>query len=162
MVRANMDIAADTPVADGYQAVVAGVQSTYACMGISCDDIGGLLDGDSYYAGLEPCTDAPAPPVSGPPMACYDVSGTIAGVAHRCVCDADNCNGDTCAANGGVWTEGCSCTCDTDSGDGGGDLCLAEDSTGDGRVNVQDLLAVLASFQCTLETCGTPCGTAGR
>jgi hypothetical protein len=29
-------------------------------------------------------------------------------------------------------------------------------------VNVQDILAVLASFACTLETCGIPCDTAGR
>ena len=43
MLRINMDIAATTAVADGYAAVVAGVQSTYPCLGITCADIGGLV-----------------------------------------------------------------------------------------------------------------------
>jgi hypothetical protein len=65
-VRANMDIAASAPVADGYEAVIAAVQTTYDCMGITCEDVGGLLKSDgTYYAGHGVCCAAADTPYVG-------------------------------------------------------------------------------------------------
>ena len=57
-IRTNMDIAASTAVADGYAVVVSALQSTYECLGITGEDVGGLLtsSGTTYYAGHEGCT----------------------------------------------------------------------------------------------------------
>jgi len=52
------DIAAETAVSDGYAAVADAVQSVYPCLGITCEDVGGLLANvtlGNYYPGLEPC-----------------------------------------------------------------------------------------------------------
>jgi len=44
---------------------------------------------------------------------CYDISGVIAGTAHRCVCTDVYCNEDKCVNDGGIWAENCnSCSCD--------------------------------------------------
>jgi len=39
----------------GFAAVKRAFESAYACMGITCDDVGGLLSGSSYFEGAEPC-----------------------------------------------------------------------------------------------------------
>ncbi|KAJ8598837.1 hypothetical protein CTAYLR_008535 [Chrysophaeum taylorii] len=49
------DFASTVP--DGYAAVKSAIESTYSCLTISCSDVGGLLDGDSYVSGMEPCSD---------------------------------------------------------------------------------------------------------
>ena len=62
-VVSNMQTTASSPMADGYETVKTAVESTYSCLGISCADIGGLVD--SYDASGTPtayiweaCTDA--------------------------------------------------------------------------------------------------------
>merc|ERR1712224_706042 len=58
----NMEIATTARLSAGYAAVKAAFESTYACLGITCAHVGGLiLDGTEYYDGAEPC-DADPPP----------------------------------------------------------------------------------------------------
>lgn len=38
-----------------YDEVKEAAEDVYSCLGITCDDVGGLMDGDSYYRGAEPC-----------------------------------------------------------------------------------------------------------
>ena len=132
MLRTNMDIAADSAVADGYAAVVSGLQSTYSCLGITCDDVGGLVSDAGSSAG------------------CYSSS------THQCDCES---SADTCTD---YWVnEGCRSCITTSyypghepcSGDGS-DICtLQNDGNGDGVVNVVDLLALLGDFGCTCGGC---------
>jgi len=42
---------------EGFANVKTAFESTYACMGVTCADVGGLLNGDTHYAGMEPCSD---------------------------------------------------------------------------------------------------------
>jgi len=58
----NMEIDKSAWVsADTYPAVKKAFESTYACLGITCAHVGGLiLDGTEYYEGAGPCED-PAP-----------------------------------------------------------------------------------------------------
>lgn len=42
-VRSNLHLTAATPIADGYAAVKAAFESTYACLGVTCADIGAML-----------------------------------------------------------------------------------------------------------------------
>ncbi|CAN0393198.1 unnamed protein product, partial [Scytosiphon promiscuus] len=61
-LRNNADITLDTaPMSAGYAAVKAELESVYACMGITCAQVGGLIDedagDDSYVTGFEPCED---------------------------------------------------------------------------------------------------------
>jgi len=47
-------------MADGFAALKAEFEENYDCLGITCEDVGGLLmtDGsNSYYTGAEPCSD---------------------------------------------------------------------------------------------------------
>jgi len=59
VIHANMKIDADPPMAAGFAAVKAAFESTYHCMGFSCDHVGGLwLGGETnYHPGAEPCAD---------------------------------------------------------------------------------------------------------
>jgi hypothetical protein len=44
---------------DGFAALKAEFEENYACLGFTCDDVGGLLQTDgSYYSGAEPCSDS--------------------------------------------------------------------------------------------------------
>merc|ERR1712118_419048 len=56
----NMEIDKSAWVsADTYPAVKKAFESTYACLGIACAHVGGLiLDGTEYYEGAGPCEDA--------------------------------------------------------------------------------------------------------
>jgi len=52
----NMKINADEPMRDGFPSVKAAFERTYGCLGISCEDVGGLLLTDTtYYDAAEPC-----------------------------------------------------------------------------------------------------------
>jgi len=52
----NMKIDAATPMKDGFAAVKTAFESTYSCLKISCEAIGGLLvSSTKYYPGAEPC-----------------------------------------------------------------------------------------------------------
>ncbi|CAM9655355.1 unnamed protein product, partial [Scytosiphon promiscuus] len=61
-LRDNADITLDTaPMSAGYAAVKAELESVYPCLGITCAQVGGLIDedagDDSYVTGFEPCED---------------------------------------------------------------------------------------------------------
>ena len=43
-IKTNLDIAATRPIADGFAAVKAAIESTYACLGITCADVGAYSD----------------------------------------------------------------------------------------------------------------------
>lgn len=47
----------DAATRTSYKDVKASFESVYTKMGISCADVGGLVDGDNYYNGMEPCKD---------------------------------------------------------------------------------------------------------
>merc|ERR1712157_435254 len=52
----NMKIDATAPMGDGYAAVKAAFESTYSCLGITCEQVGGiLLTSDTYSEGAGPC-----------------------------------------------------------------------------------------------------------
>ena len=55
MLRANLDIAAAAPMKDGFVKVKTAIESTYACMGITCADVGALEGG--LAEGTRACTD---------------------------------------------------------------------------------------------------------
>lgn len=47
----------DPAMTAGYPSLKAKLEATYACLGITCEDVGGLLDLDTHqwHAGAEPC-----------------------------------------------------------------------------------------------------------
>merc|ERR1719217_1663194 len=52
----NMNIDAAAPMAAGLAAVKSAFEKTYACLGITCADVGGIIiSGTEYYEGAEPC-----------------------------------------------------------------------------------------------------------
>ena len=60
MVAANFDLAADSPMKDGYMAVLTAVEACYSHMGITCAEVGALDEsGAGVGDGKWPiCTDA--------------------------------------------------------------------------------------------------------
>jgi hypothetical protein len=67
IISDNMNIDSASPMKAGFKAVKDAFESTYACLGITCADVGGLIvTGTEYYPGAGPCgtdeaTPAPAP-----------------------------------------------------------------------------------------------------
>merc|ERR1719174_757092 len=61
-VKTALDIAATTPMAGGFAAVKAAVESTYGCLGISCTDIG-------KYSTTTACTDPSSDSATAPALA---------------------------------------------------------------------------------------------
>merc|ERR1719191_2548658 len=60
-----MNLDASSPMSAGFAAVKKALESTYTCLGISCQDIGGLLNtGAQYYESAEPCSTSAAAPAS--------------------------------------------------------------------------------------------------
>jgi hypothetical protein len=61
-IRNNQFYSATTPMGDGFAAVKAAYESVYSCLGITCADVGALLDSTAAagtpYAGAEACTDS--------------------------------------------------------------------------------------------------------
>ncbi|KAJ8605911.1 hypothetical protein CTAYLR_004188 [Chrysophaeum taylorii] len=57
VVRANLDVDNDVPMPDGYVAVKAQIESTYACLGLTCADVGAYQTISGVYPGMEACTD---------------------------------------------------------------------------------------------------------
>merc|ERR1719181_2454459 len=62
-----------TPAEDGkatkpaqFTEVKAAFERNYACLGITCADVGGLWTGSEYYPDADPCVESPPPPP--PPM----------------------------------------------------------------------------------------------
>eukprot|EP00747_Dinoflagellata_sp_TGD_P194082 gnl/TRDRNA2_/TRDRNA2_61098_c0_seq1.p1 gnl/TRDRNA2_/TRDRNA2_61098_c0~~gnl/TRDRNA2_/TRDRNA2_61098_c0_seq1.p1 ORF type:complete len:262 (-),score=41.40 gnl/TRDRNA2_/TRDRNA2_61098_c0_seq1:131-895(-) len=68
LIHKAMRIDAETPMHAGFVAVKEAFESTYACMGITCADVGGLvLEGSTYYDGAAPC--GPGVPTAAVPLA---------------------------------------------------------------------------------------------
>jgi len=61
-----MAYTAATPMAAGFTAVKAAFESVYTCLGITCEDVGGLLSGTGteYFESAEPCVTQTAQPAS--------------------------------------------------------------------------------------------------
>merc|ERR1719386_97208 len=55
IINDNMKMDAATPMGAGFAAVKQAFQSNYACMGITCADIGGIMEGGVYLEGAAPC-----------------------------------------------------------------------------------------------------------
>merc|ERR1719327_63421 len=55
LISENMDIDTSTPMKSKYAGVKQAFESTYPCLGITCADVGGLLETTSYFAGADPC-----------------------------------------------------------------------------------------------------------
>jgi len=59
LISDNMKIDATSPMKSGFAAVKKAFESTYACMHITCKDVGGLiLTGSTYYPETSPCVDS--------------------------------------------------------------------------------------------------------
>ena len=57
-VRANTDISsAAAPMSDGFASIKAQLESVYACVGITCAEVGGYINSDTGAYFFEPCTD---------------------------------------------------------------------------------------------------------
>jgi hypothetical protein len=55
-ISKNMAIDASAPMVDGFAAVKKAFESTYSCLGITCQHVGGLLLTDTtYHTGAESC-----------------------------------------------------------------------------------------------------------
>merc|ERR1711977_402482 len=53
----NMEIAEDARMSAGFTAVKEAFESTYACLGMTCAHVGGLILQDAeYYEGAGPCS----------------------------------------------------------------------------------------------------------
>jgi hypothetical protein len=59
LISDNMKIDALQPMKSGFAAVKSAFESTYKCLGITCADVGGLVQVSGvYYGEASPCTDA--------------------------------------------------------------------------------------------------------
>lgn len=60
-IRWNTDITlAGSPMSEGYESLKEKLETVYSCLGITCADVGGILDNaatGTYVSGLGPCTD---------------------------------------------------------------------------------------------------------
>ena len=62
-------VTADTTRYSNFGAVKAAFENVYACLGITCAQVGGLLNGAAPYAGAEACPPLPSPwPPPSPPL----------------------------------------------------------------------------------------------
>ena len=77
---ANADISSATaPMSDGYVAVKTQLESVYECMGITCEQVGGLVDDSgAYLTGFEPCVDGGSTATTGGVFA--DIAGYSPGL----------------------------------------------------------------------------------
>jgi len=60
-IRDNLDVANAEPMKDGVAAVKTAVESVYACLGITCADVGEFQSSTGVYSGMDACADPPAP-----------------------------------------------------------------------------------------------------
>ena len=60
-IRNNLDVANAEPMKDGVAAVKTAVESVYACLGITCADVGEFQSSTGVYSGMDACADPPAP-----------------------------------------------------------------------------------------------------
>lgn len=75
IIEANTNIESiDAPVSDGYVEIKAQIEKVYECLGMTCDDVGGLLmeGATSYVSGMEPCKSSGGEDLS---------AGEIAGIS---------------------------------------------------------------------------------
>jgi hypothetical protein len=88
LIHKNMVINSAAPMADGFAKVKEAFESTYACLKITCANVGGLVvTGDTYYEGAGPCgvTDQNVGAASGASdTACSMVLILFAMVANVC------------------------------------------------------------------------------
>jgi hypothetical protein len=63
---------------DGYVKFKEQVESLYACMGVTCADVGAFQNSDGVYAGMEACID----PTTPAPAAAAAAAATAAPVAE--------------------------------------------------------------------------------
>ena len=72
LVYKNMYLNAPTTnvvrVPDGFQAVKAALESVYPCLGITCDQVGGMLSNGQPIPTFLPCGLASPPPSMPPPL----------------------------------------------------------------------------------------------
>jgi len=56
-IEDNMNLDSSSPMSAGYTTVKQAFESTYKCLGITCEDVGGILTstGDAYFESAEPC-----------------------------------------------------------------------------------------------------------
>ena len=70
---------------DGFAAVKAALESTYACLGITCADVGAYQSSMGVFAGAEACDGDEHPP-------CQDLMCS----GQRCICGRFGCDMDEC------------------------------------------------------------------
>merc|ERR1719375_2529028 len=55
-----MRLDSSSPMAGGFVKVKQAFESTYACLGITCADVGGIVSGTHYYESAWPCATSAA------------------------------------------------------------------------------------------------------
>jgi len=55
IIMDNMNIDSSAYMSAGYVKVKEAFESTYECLGITCEDVGGLVQGGGFYARADPC-----------------------------------------------------------------------------------------------------------
>jgi len=113
VISANMNIDSSGPMASGFAAVKNAFESTYDCLGITCEHVGGYMKDGQYYAGAESCGEVSK-------GSCYNARGD-----HSVDCDIDE-NGCTGSWYKPGFTSGssgcchCKASCLADAGAAGG------------------------------------------
>jgi hypothetical protein len=57
IVTENLDVSLSEPMKDGFATLKTKVESLYACLGITCADIGAFQTSTGAYEGMEACED---------------------------------------------------------------------------------------------------------
>lgn len=82
----NMKIDSANPMQAGFAKVKGAFESTYKCLGITCKDVGGLLQtAPDYYADFQPCKDAEDTHTTSFAMPSRSISMLLACVASAVV-----------------------------------------------------------------------------
>jgi len=80
----NMELDASSLMSAPHEKVKKAFESTYKCLGITCEDVGGLWNANSYFDGAEPCGSpaatngaSPSPSPGGESSACVHLQPAL-------------------------------------------------------------------------------------
>ena len=71
-VVTNMQVGISSPMADGWEVVKDAVEGVYSCLGVTCDDVGGLVDSYASDGSVDSYLFSP----------CVTVSAAARGISH--------------------------------------------------------------------------------
>jgi hypothetical protein len=83
MVKDNIDVTVTAGMKDGYVKFKEQVESLYACMGVTCADVGAFQNSDGVYAGMAACIDPTPAPAAAAAAATAAAAKTTTAVADE-------------------------------------------------------------------------------